>query len=92
MQDYQRILEALEKLRSFLESYKGDLDTQIGIYRSWVQNMRSEGVPTQVAGAYEQDFFAENESWIKRTINNIEQNDLPYIKKHIAKVEDLLRS
>ena len=92
MQDFQRQLDALNKLKSFLEGYCVDLDVQLGIYRGWVQNMRSEGVPTQIAGTYEVNNYVDNESFIMRTIDNIRENDLPYIKRQMDKIEDLLRS
>jgi len=92
MQDFQKQLDALDKLKSFLEGYRADLDTRLGSYRGWVQNMRTEGVPTQIAGAYENDFYGENENFIKRVIENIDQKDLPFIKSKMSKIEDLLRS
>ena len=91
MQDFQKQLEALDKLRGFLVSYRTDLDVQLGIYRSWVQNMRAEGVPTQFAGTYEQNYYFENESYIKRVIDNIDGGDLPYINKKMNQIEELLR-
>ena len=92
MQDLIKQLDALNKLKSFLEGYRMDLDAQLGVYRSWCQNMRQEGVPTQIAGAYEQNHYGENESFIKRVIDNIDGKDLPFIKSKIDKIEDLLRS
>ena len=91
MQDFQKQLDALNKLKCFLESYRADLDIQLGIYRSWIQNMRSEGVPTQFAGTYEQNFYVENESCIRRVIDNIDGGDLPYIKRKMEQIEELLR-
>ena len=91
MQDFQKQLEALDKLRCFLESYRADLDIRLGTYRSCVQNMRTEGVPTQFAGTYEQNYYVENENCIKRVIDNIDGGDLPYIKKKMEQIEDLLR-
>lgn len=91
MQNLQKQLEALDKLRCFLESYRADLDIQLGIYRSWIQNMRTEGVPTEIAGTYEQNHYVENESCIKRVIDNIDGQDLPFIKRKIEKIEDVLK-
>ena len=88
MQDFQKQLDALDKLRCFLESYRADLDIRLQSYRGCIQNMRTEGVPTQIAGTYEQNHYAENESFIKRVIDNIDQKDLPFIKDKIKKIED----
>jgi len=95
MQEYQKLykqLEALNKLKSFLEKYRLELDTQLGIYRGWCQNMQQEGVPTQVALSYVNDHYKNNESCIKRTIDNIDQKDLPFIKRQIKNVEDALEA
>ena len=90
MQAIYKQLEALDQLKCFLESYRADLDIQLGTYRSRIQNMRTEGVPTEIAGAYEQNFYVENESCITRVINNIEGNDLPFIKGKIEKIQAVL--
>ena len=90
MQDFQKQLEALDKLRCFLESYRADLETRLGSYRSWVQNMRHEGVETRIAGTYENNYYVENESYIKHVIDNIDEKDLPFIKSQMAAIEDIL--
>ena len=91
MQDFQKQLNALNQLKGFLEGYRSDLGNQLGTYRSWVQNMRHEGVETRIAGAYENNYYAENDKSIQRVIDNIDEKDLPFIRRQIEAIEDILR-
>jgi len=92
MQDFQKQLEALEKMRCYLERYRAELDILRGNYKKDVDNMESDGVEKKIAETYRDHGYVENERHIKRVIDNIDEIDLPFFKRKIEKINDLLRS
>ena len=92
MSDYhQRELEALYKLKSFLENYRVDLGTQIGQYISWVRNLQEEKGLAKTISICESN-CADNENLIERVIKNIDDTDLPFVISEIRKIEDRMHS
>ena len=90
-QDFiQKELEALNDLRSFLGNFSGDLSTLLGHYASRSQNWAH--VPSKIGKQYELNNFEENWRCIQRVIDNISENDLPFINRQIGLIEDRLRS
>jgi hypothetical protein len=90
MQDLHRQLDALQDLRGFLEMFRSELINQLNGYRNRTHGLRESGISNEVALNYESACYTVNEGYLKQLVNNIQEDDLPYINRQIQVIEDAI--
>jgi hypothetical protein len=90
MQDLHRQLDALFDLKGFLEMFHSELEHELDGYRNRTHNLRESGISNEVALNYESTCYTVNEGYLKQLLQNIQEDDLPYINRQIRMIEDAI--
>ena len=90
MQDFQRQLDALKEMQSFLSHFCLELTDKIADYNEWVNKMFSIGVEKGAAEKFEDDYLTVITRHINSIIDSIEREQLPFIRRQIESTEKIL--
>ena len=90
MQNLEIQLAALEEFRSFLNNFKEEIGDKLTMYSNKFFSLREAGLSVQVAETYLSDFCEPNTQILRNLIDNITQNDLPYINGNIASTNEAI--
>lgn len=90
MQDLKRQLEALEALKSYLIKFAQGLSELSGSYNSTVKSLVDSGLTVQISENYGNTYQQRNTNEIKKLIEMIETEDLPYVNNNIQALIELI--
>jgi gas vesicle protein len=81
-------IETLRNLKAFLNQFNENLQTGSERYQRYLDNLADQQLDAQVYERYQSEFLDETKKRIYDIIENIESNDIPYIERIIAHLED----
>ena len=90
MQNIERQLEALYRLRDFIFDFRQNLLDSIQVYNNMVLRLKEVGIPKEIAENYEANYYAANIQLLSQIFESFSEVDIKYIDANIYAFEQLL--
>ncbi len=81
-------VETLRNLKAFLVQFNEALNTSSERYQQFLDDLADQQLDAQIYDRYQAEFLDETKSRIHGIVSNIEGNDIPYIERLIAHLEE----
>lgn len=92
VQKLQLQLQKLQEMESFLGQLQQQFQQNIKIYNDRMLMLRQSGMPEEVCNTYDQRYQMPKVQNMSKMMQDIQQADLPYIKKNIAAIQNALQA
>jgi len=83
-------VETLRNLKAFLIQFNEALNTGSEHYQQFLDDLADQQLDAQIYNRYQAEFLDETKARIHNIVSNIEENDIPYIERLVAHVEETL--
>jgi len=90
MQNIERQLEALYRLRDFIFDFRQQLLDSIQAYNNMVFRLKEVGIPREIADNYEANYYADNIRLLVQIVETFSEVDIKYIDANIFALEQAL--
>ena len=90
MQNIERQLEALYRLRDFIFDFRQNLLDSIQAYNNMVFNIKEVGIPREIADNYEANYYTANIQLLVQIVTTFSEVDIKYIDANIYALEQAL--
>lgn len=89
LQSIELQIDALEKMEQLLLNTIEDLRSRMQTYNEKATALLEEGLPVEILKEYEDDFLQPNNQRLKSLTEEMENNDLKYIRDSISHLNEL---
>lgn len=92
VQKLQLQLQKLQEMESFLEKLQQQFQQSIKVYNDKMLMLRQSGMPQEVCNTYDQRYQIPKIQEMSKMMQEIQQGDLPYVKKNIAAIQNAIQT
>jgi hypothetical protein len=90
MQNIERQLEALYRLRDFIFDFRQQLFDSVQAYNNMVFRLKEVGIPREIADNYEANYYTDNIRLLVQIVEIFSEVDIRYIDANIFALEQAL--
>jgi hypothetical protein len=80
-------LQKLQEMENFLGQLQNQFQQNIKTYNDKMLLLRQSGMPLEICDTYDQKYQMPKIQTMQKTMQEINQQDIPYIKKNIGAIE-----